>query len=417
MWHGQAIAPEAALGQLAALIAAGRNDPPGRILAIASPRASLETNFALRQLAGADRFYAALRPGEMVLAKRILALQQHWPSPSLRQIETCDAVLILGEDVSNVAARLALSLRQSLRQQPLREISDPLHIPRWLDHAAREATQDAHGPLFIATPAATRLDELAARCFRAAPADLARLGFAVAHALDATQPDASEWTAPAGEIARALLTAERPLVIAGMSSGSAETIEAAAAVRSALAARGHAAELSLLVPDCNTLGLALLDPLPLEDGLEMSRHTDLAVVAEADVFRCAPPDAAGRFCAHFRDGRSLVVLDEIRHATSDAAALLLPAAGVFHGDGTLVSQEGRAQRFFRVFEPNPNIREAWRWLVQAQGQDPTLDEMTATVAATHPLLAAIASAAPPAGFRRAGQKIAQETHRFSGRTA
>ena len=39
-------------------------------------------------------------------------------SPSLHDIELSDAVLILGEDVTNSAPRMALSLRQSVRQQP-----------------------------------------------------------------------------------------------------------------------------------------------------------------------------------------------------------------------------------------------------------------------------------------------------------
>ena len=46
-------------------------------------------------------------------------------SPSLREIELSDAVLILGEDVTNVAPRMALSLRQSVRQQPM-QIADKI---------------------------------------------------------------------------------------------------------------------------------------------------------------------------------------------------------------------------------------------------------------------------------------------------
>ena len=69
-------------------------------------------------------------------------------------------MLILGEDVTNVAPRMALSLRQSVRQQPM-QIADKMRIPLWDDHAVRNALQDAKGPLFIATPAATQLDDVA----------------------------------------------------------------------------------------------------------------------------------------------------------------------------------------------------------------------------------------------------------------
>ena len=58
-------------------------------------------------------------------------------SPSLHDIELSDAVLILGEDVTNSAPRMALSLRQSVRQQPL-EIAAKLKIPSWMDDAVRK---------------------------------------------------------------------------------------------------------------------------------------------------------------------------------------------------------------------------------------------------------------------------------------
>ncbi len=53
------------------------------------------------------------------------------------------------------------------------------HIPFWNDVAvcARRAAQK-RGPLLIATPDVTRLDESASTVYRAAPDDLARLGFA-----------------------------------------------------------------------------------------------------------------------------------------------------------------------------------------------------------------------------------------------
>ena len=111
-------------------------------------------------------------------------------SPSLHDIELSDAVLILGEDVTNSAPRMALSLRQSVRQQPF-EIAEKLHIPSWMDDAVREAVQDAKGPLFIAAPGATRLDDVATRTYRAAPDDVARLGFAVAHEVDPEAPGVS----------------------------------------------------------------------------------------------------------------------------------------------------------------------------------------------------------------------------------
>ena len=58
-----------------------------------------------------------------------------------------------------------------------------LGIPDWNDAFVRIVTQEEKGPLFIATPESTGIDDLAERTLRAAPDDIARLGFAVAHAI------------------------------------------------------------------------------------------------------------------------------------------------------------------------------------------------------------------------------------------
>ena len=41
--------------------------------------------------------------------------------------------------------------------------------------------------------------------------------------------------------------------------------------------------------------------------------------------------------------------------------MVLPAGTFAETDGTLVNNEGRAQRFFQVFVPQGDIQESWRW--------------------------------------------------------
>ena len=132
-------------------------------------------------------------------------------------------MLILGEDVTNSAPRMALSLRQSVRQQPF-EVARKSHIPLWMDDAVREVVQEQKGPLFIAAPGATRLDDVATERTAAAPDDIARLGFAVAHEIDPACAGgtelAEEIRALARAIADALKNAKRPLVVSGPSCRS-----------------------------------------------------------------------------------------------------------------------------------------------------------------------------------------------------
>ena len=316
-------------------------------------------------------------------------------------------MFILGEDVTNVAPRMALSIRQSVRQGP-NEIARRLHIPPWHDQAVREAVQGAKGPLFIAAVAATRLDDVAAGCYRGAPDDLARLGFAVAHELDPQAPEPVAW---AGEerawsrrIAAALQSARRPLVVAGASLRSTAIIQAAANVSRTL----PDCALAFLAPECNSFGLALLAERSLD--VALASHPEAAIVLENDLYRRLPAEQAEAFLD--RCGQ-LAVLDHLTNRTTEKAQLLLPAATFAEAGGTLVNNEGRAQRFHRVFPPEGAVRESWRWL----GSWRTLDAIIADMVSALPELALVAQAAPAAGFRMAGAKVPREPSRSSGRTA
>jgi NADH-quinone oxidoreductase subunit G len=139
--------------RISAFVLPGASD----IIGIGSPRASCESNFALLKLVGRENFYSGLRSRDQSLVTSILQILAESPArvPSLKDVEECDAVFIIGEDISNTAPRLALALHRSVRQKPM-EIARRLHIPDWDDAAVREAVHDERGPLFIATPHSTR---------------------------------------------------------------------------------------------------------------------------------------------------------------------------------------------------------------------------------------------------------------------
>jgi NADH-quinone oxidoreductase subunit G len=419
----QVVPSQEAVKRLAALLSGG-----GRVIGIGSPRASLEANFALRQMVGPEFFFAGISPDQDRMLRLILDVLRAGParSPSLREVELSDAVLILGEDVMSVAPRMALALRQSVRQQPMR-IADTMRIPLWLDAAVREAVQDAKGPLFIAATASTRLDDIATETYRGAPDDLARLGFAVARELDPAAPEVpginEGLRSLAARIASALKSAQRPLVVSGTSGSSEALIRAAANVSRALHALKLPASLSLIAHECNSFGLAAMDAGSLAQAMALGGKGRLsAVVLENDLYRRASRPDVDAFLGSLE---TLVAIDHIQNATTDRAAVRLPAGTFAESDGTLVSCEGRAQRHFQVFAPHDPIRESWRWLrdamVQARRLPPdawqTLDDVLRDMSSALPNLAAAQSAAPPAAFRMDGARIPRAPHRHSGRTA
>jgi NADH-quinone oxidoreductase subunit G len=409
-----------ALGRVVALLSSGR------VAGIGSPRASLEANFVLRSLVGADKFSAGFSPDEARLTATALGLLRSGPvrAPSLEDVERSDAVLILGEDITNTAPILALRVRQSVREAPMK-IADKLRIPRWLDHAVREAVQEEKGPLFIAAPFATRLDDLAARTLQAAPDDIARLGFAVAHAVDSEAPMVAglpeQILSLAETIAAALVRAERPLIISGPGCRNQAVLEAAAQVAWALSNKQRPASLSFALSESNSFGAALMDGRPLATIFEAAREhsIDTVIVLENDLFRRDLPRAVEEF---FGAVPHVIVLDSLENPTVERAEIILPAAAFAESEGTLVNLEGRAQRFFKTFVPAATIQESWRWLrdaAVAAGQTAcaawlSLDDVIAAMGEQVPALAQIAAAAP--SHLGAG-KIAREPLRYSGRTA
>lgn len=424
---GQKLGLDAALDKAADMLR-GRN-----IVGIGSPRASLESNYGLRELVGAEHFYAGMEAGELERVR--LALQvlndSPLPVPTLRDMEDHDAVFVLGEDLTQTAARVALALRQSVKGKA-EAMADAMRVQPWLDAAVKNIGQHAMYPLFIASLSDTKLDDVAEECVHAAPDDLARIGFAVAHAIDPSAPAVegldAEALALAKRIADALVAANRPLVVAGTSLGSKALIEAAANIAKALKLREKNGSLSLVVPEANSLGLAMLGGDSIDAALDavIAGKADAIVVLENDLYSRVP---AAKVDAALAAAKVVIVADHQKTPTTDRAHLVLPAATFAEGDGTLVSQEGRAQRFFQVFDPtyldsSILVHEGWRWMhalratLLNQPVDWTqLDHVTHAVAGAAPQLAGIVNAAPSAAFRIKGMKLAREPLRYSGRTA
>lgn len=417
MLRGEPVSGETALAHFQGLLG-------GHTIGIGSPRASLEVNFALRELVGAEHFYAGFAQGEASLAAAILDVLRHWPvhNPSLREVEQADAVLILGEDVANTAPRVALALRQAVRNRAF-ERADRLKIPRWQDAAVREAAQGEKSPLFVVAPNATRLDDIAEAICRGTPEDIARLGLAIANRIDASAPAVADLSQEDEHLAEligdTLTAAAHPLIVSGTGCGSLSVVRAAANIALALSNRreGRAVDLCYVVPECNTLGLAMMDERSVKDAFAAAKTRDLntVIVLENDLYRRADAGAVDSF---FNGTRHVVVIDHIRHGTAAKAQLLLPGSTFAETEGTLVSLEGRAQRFYSVMPGSGEIRDSWRWLADAAAKRwSNIDALTAACAAALPEFGPIRNAAPPAGFRVEGEKVPREPHRYSGRTA
>lgn len=343
-------------------------------------------------------------------------------NPNMREIESYDAVLILGEDLTQTAPRMALSVRQAAKNKA-REMAAKTRTPDWLAEPVQRIGQEAKSPIYILAATQTRLADVATGEVVASPNDIARLGFAVAAAVKGETVNGLDDDAKAfaQTIADTLKAANKPLIIAGTSLQDASIMEAAAELTQNL---GSKAGLSLVVPEVNSMGLALFGGLSLEQAF--AQDYDTLVIVENDLFRRLP---AAQVKAALDKAETVIVLDHSETETVKQADIVLSAASFAEGDGTVVSQEGRAQRFYQVYDPSyykPEyaIKESWRWLhaietgLKGKPIDWTvLDDVIETIVKNVPVLEAIQDVAPDAGYRVHGLKIAREPRRYSGRTA
>ena len=391
-------------------------DAGGDLIGIGSPRASLEANFALKQLVGEANFCPGLADDEAAALATALAVYRdgNVDAPTLKEIEAADAVLVLGEDISNTAARMALAVRQAGRAITF-DMAEDAGIPDWQDAGVRGHGQHARSPLFVVTVAPTRIDDIATATSRAAPQDIARAGFAIAHAIDRAYAEGED-SDFVRNAAKALAAAKRPVVISGTEARDPAMVQAAANIAWALKGQGADAKLALIAPEANSYGAAMLGGgLSLATALAGMKEGNAAIVLENDLYRRAAADAI--------DASRAVVLDVLETATAERASAVLPAASYAEQTGTFVNYEGRGQRFYQVFRPEDDIAPSWRWLsrlARALGREGTAwDDFNELAAAcANGAFAGLTEVAPPPDYRVEGaSKIPRQPHRYSGRTA
>lgn len=400
---------------------------PLQIMGIGSPRASLESNYALMSLVGRDRFFNGMGKKESLLTKRALELlnSQQVDVVSLKDIEKCDVAFVLCEDITQTAPRMALSLRQMTRYKAIM-LAEKSGIPAWNDYPARELTQNELSPLYIAHPYGTKLDDKAKATYHRPPAAIVRLANTVAAVIDKSAPPVSgineETKKLASQIADDLLAAERPLIVTGITGADDSVFDAVTNLIVALSNKNKKPALAIAFPECNTAGIGAMNTADLDDAIEavQNKKPDILIIIENDIYRRT---ASGKAQKLFENAGIVIVVDNLMHKTAKNAQFVLPAAVWAESSGTVVNNEGRMQRFYAVMPGNESVKETWRWITDLMNSEERnmktwnlLDELTSSLADDMPVFSEIRNF-PGSGFRVEHEKIVRQTMRFSGRTA
>ena len=435
-------------------------------IGVGSARASFEANRLLKYLVGKENFSLGYTNQEMQLALRHKQLLAQYPQQSLAGIENRvqhgngekehDLVLIIGEVIEQTAPRLALSVKQVLRNAAL-DKADSIGVKHWQDSAVRTYAGDTSTPLFSLQAQPSEFDQDANGALVLSPQQIVscvnRLTQMLENdfAVNGTVVPLREEIPPEVEpfdsenlsakntnhedkllllLARALSQAKMPLIVTGLTLKSAELLNAIDQLMACLSQKSHgfSPELTIVAPECNSVGnLHFLSEqaLSIEQIIEHCANNEQAstslVILEQDLAQLSPDQnqQLRQYC------KTMIVLDHTSSALAKMADIVLPVAAVSESNGHFVNFQGRLQRFASVHIPVTPIMENWRWLTLLakhlfSHQDVNfnnLRQLHSFFAKRGEPWALQVLACQSAHKEQSSEGVARETHRASGRTA
>ena len=377
-------------------------------IGIGSARASFEGNRLLKYLVGNENFSLGYNNLEMQLSLRHKQLLAQYPQQSLAGIENRvqhgngekehDLVLIIGEVIEQTAPRLALTIKQVLRNAVL-DKADSIGVKHWQDSAVRTYAGDTSTPLFSLQAQPSEFDQNANGALVLSPQQIVscvnRLtlmlqdDFAVndtvvslrkqekseTPSLETTNTDKESSVSKSANnedkflllLARTLSQAKMPLIVTGLTLKSPELLIAIDELMACLSQKSHGflPELTIVAPECNSVGnLHFLSEhtLSIEQVINRcasnSEDPTSLLILEQDLAQLSKEQSLQlrRYC------KTMIVLDHTSSELTQVADIVFPVACVSESDGHFVNFQGKLQRFASVHIPIKPIMENWYWL-------------------------------------------------------
>ncbi|WII23790.1 NADH-quinone oxidoreductase subunit NuoG [Buchnera aphidicola] len=403
------------------------------ILGIGSSRASVETNFSLKKLVGKDNFSTGMIDIDQKCSSLILNILKNSSIhiPSLQEVEEYDAILVLGEDVTQTASRLALSIRQAIQKKTKNSLKKN-NLNEWDAFAVNNIQENKKKFLFTTNIDDTKLDDIADFSYKANVQDQFYFGYCLYKNLKKKFSYADNLTKDLREkslyIVKKLLNAKKILIISGSHSRNISLIKVAYNIAYVLKNLNLEVGLILLSPTSNSMGLSIINGISLSNIFQkIKKHKSATlIVVENDLFCSYPSVYITKFLKKFKN---IIVLDHQFTQMKKFANIFLPSANFFESSGTVINYELRAQRFFQAYDVNfydrnISIMPSWKFLNLIMSQlfnenfeKKNLDDCLSDCISYIPFLKKIKDASPNSLFRIFGQKISRLSHRFSGKTS
>ncbi|CAL4320193.1 NADH-quinone oxidoreductase subunit G [Buchnera aphidicola (Protaphis terricola)] len=405
-----------------------------RVIGIGSIRSSIENNFALKELVGEINFSHGMSNKEEACVKLILDVlnSNEFYIPSLKEIEDYDVILILGEDLTQTSPRIALSVRQAIKNKA-KKIAELNRIPNWNSSVVSHISENFKNSLYIIYTHETKLDDIAKWSYFGSVDEQIAFGCSIIHNLDINSSKVlslnDHLSKKSSLIAQDLINAKKVLIISGMHSFSKSIIQTSINIAISIKRKknNHVA-LTFATPSANTLGLGIMSGFSIEKAFQKlnKKEADAVIFMEYDVYRYLSKHDCDFL---FKNKENTLSIDHQYTKTYKNSKINLPCMNFFESSGTIINFEGRAQRFFKVYDPmffdeNNCLYESWKWLhfIQCKLLNKkiswsNLDDVIISYGKKYPILKKIKTFLPNSNFRINNQKIARSPNRYSGRTA
>lgn len=410
-------------------------DKKKNIIGIGSPRASIESNMVLYDLVGKENFSNGI-PDRLYkcidLIKKIIK-NSSINVPSISEIETHDVIFIISEDITQTAARAALSVRQAIQNTKSFNISKKYNIPIWNVNAIKNIIQDKKNFLFILGLDKSNLDDISTWTYNASIDN--QIKFAITVFKNICNPKNTVFSKDdhlsnkAYEIAYALSHAKKPLIISGTSSENINVIKIAFNIALSLKKKSIPVSILLFPAISNSFGVSLISKISLEKIFNriIEKKINTIFILENNLYRYFSTKFLNSV---FERIKNIIVLDHQNNSIVSKSNIFLPCANPLESSGTVVNYEMRAQRFFKSYIPyfydkKKLILESWKWLVGIKRNIIsfkdlnliTIDEIITLCLQKKSILKNLQKSAPKASFKLVGQKIARSPNRYTGRTS
>lgn len=397
-----------------------------RFIAIGSARASLETNSYLKAIFGAEFFSLGYSKTKMQLASIHINEFSQLPMASLRQAEQSDLILNFGEDVTQSSPRVALALRQALRNASFTK-AEKIGIPKWQDDAVRTCGGKLLTPLYAVNVQNTKLDNQAKQVIVTPTSKITALVNALSQLVTNQVQFESLTHLNDGELAfleqclHDIRQAKSPLIVGGWSLKSPELLKALSQLLKAINHNETKGQIIIVPDECNTVGLmSLIDKQSLAveqviDALKQGQ-ADSVVIVENALAEVALADI-NELRTH---AKVMIVCDHSSNQLAELADIVMPSAPVSESEGVYVNYQGSAQHYYPAHAPQLPVQQSWQWLniiVQVFAES---GQQFSSIKGIREHLNKQAQFAQPCWQQEvlaSEKKIARMPHRASGRTA